>query len=295
MKMKKVLVILAAFSVLGITGCGNDETEESVATIEPVTEVVTTTETEAETTVAETIVETEVETTVTEEEQTEQGNGTIELGSKSYQIEQNGITHDVNVVYHVDYTAVATGVEAYNYLSIYIDDTLVESFLDANATLHDEAWKEKLPAIDIDRYFSVDGDVMNVTIRKQTTAYRYDETSGTLVETDNSTAEEDISQPITGDFELDGVTLTPKIEYKGEMGDDDGGLFLNIYSTDGTLLFSIRVELFNGGSGRPEDYGKVSRYLVKTGARTITVNDYSDYNDNVSYHSYVFENGEFVS
>lgn len=295
MKIKKVLVILAAFSVLGITGCGNDETEESVATIEPVTEVVTITETEAETTVAETIVETEVETTVTEEEQTEQGNGTIELGSKSYQIEQNGITHDVNVVYHVDYTAVATGVEAYNYLSIYIDDTLVESFLDANATLHDEAWKEKLPAIDIDRYFSVDGDVMNVTIRKQTTAYRYDETSGTLVETDNSTAEEDISQPITGDFELDGVTLTPKIEYKGEMGDDDGGLFLNIYSTDGTLLFSIRVELFNGGSGRPEDYGKVSRYLVKTGARTITVNDYSDYNDNVSYHSYVFENGEFVS
>lgn len=295
MKMKKLLVILAAFSVLGITGCGNDETEESVATIEPVTEVVTTTETEAETTVAETIVETEVETTVTEEEQTEQGNGTIELGSKSYQIEQNGITHDVNVVYHVDYTAVATGVEAYNYLSIYIDDTLVESFLDANATLHDEAWKEKLPAIDIDRYFSVDGDVMNVTIRKQTTAYRYDETSGTLVETDNSTAEEDISQPITGDFELDGVTLTPKIEYKGEMGDDDGGLFLNIYSTDGTLLFSIRVELFNGGSGRPEDYGKVSRYLVKTGARTIMVNDYSDYNDNVSYHSYVFENGEFVS
>lgn len=295
MKMKKALVILTAFSVLGITGCGNDETKESVATIEPVTEVVTTTETEAETTVAETIVETEVETTVTEEEQTEQGNGTIELGSKSYQIEQNGITHDVNVVYHVDYTAVATGVEAYNYLSIYIDDTLVESFLDANATLHDEAWKEKLPAIDIDRYFSVDGDVMNVTIRKQTTAYRYDETSGTLVETDNSTAEEDISQPITGDFELDGVTLTPKIEYKGEMGDDDGGLFLNIYSTDGTLLFSIRVELFNGGSGRPEDYGKVSRYLVKTGARTITVNDYSDYNDNVSYHSYVFENGEFVS
>lgn len=295
MKMKKLLVILAAFSVLGITGCGNDETEESVATIEPVTEVVTTTETEAETIVAETIVETEVETTVTEEEQTEQGNGTIELGSKNYQIEQNGITHDVNVVYHVDYTAVATGVEAYNYLSIYIDDTLVESFLDANATLHDEAWKEKLPAIDIDRYFSVDGDVMNVTIRKQTTAYRYDETSGTLVETDNSTAEEDISQPITGDFELDGVTLTPKIEYKGEMGDDDGGLFLNIYSTDGTLLFSIRVELFNGGSGRPEDYGKVSRYLVKTGARTITVNDYSDYNDNVSYHSYVFENGEFVS
>ena len=295
MKIKKVLAILAAFSVLGITGCGNDETEESVATIEPVTEVVTTTETEAETTVAETRVETEVETTVTEEEQTEQGNGTIELGSKSYQIEQNGITHDVNVVYHVDYTAVATGVEAYNYLSIYIDDTLVGSFLDANATLHDEAWKEKLPAIDIDRYFSVDGDVMNVTIRKQTTAYRYDETNGTLVETDNSTAEEDISQPITGDFELDGVTLTPKIEYKGEMGDDDGGLFLNIYSTDGTLLFSIRVELFNGGSGRPEDYGKVSRYLVKTGARTITVNDYSDYNDNVSYHSYVFENGEFVS
>lgn len=294
MKMKKVLAILAAFSVLGITGCGNDETEESVATIEPVTEVVTTAATEAETTAMETITETEAETTVTEEEQTEQGNGTIELGSKSYQIEQNGITHDVNVVYHVHYTAVATGVEAYNYLSIYIDDTLVESFLDANATLHDEAWKEKLPAIDIDRYFSVDGDVMNVTIRKQTTAYRYDETSGTLVETDNSSAEEDISQPVTGDFELDGVTLTPEIEVKGEMGDPDAGEYLNIYTTDRILLLSIKVENPNG-SQRPEDYGEVRRYLVKTGSRTITVNDYSDYSGNVSYHSYVFENGEFVS
>ena len=294
MKTKKMLAILAVLSILGVTGCENDGTEESVATIEPVTEVVTTTETEAETTVAETIVETEVETTVTEEEQTEQGNGTIELGSKSYQIEQNGITHDVNVVYHVDYTAVATGVEAYNYLSIYIDDTLVESFLDANATLHDEAWKEKLPAIDIDRYFSVDGDVMNVTIRKQTTAYRYDETSGTLVETDNSTAEEDISQPVTGDFELDGVTLTPEIEVKGEMGDPDAGEYLNIYTTDRILLLSIKVENPNG-SQRPEDYGEVRRYLVKTGSRTITVNDYSAYDGSVNYRSYVFENGKFVS
>lgn len=295
MKMKKVLAILAAFSVLGITGCGNDETEESVAKIEPVTEVVTTTETEAETTVAETIVETEVETTVTEEEQTEQGNGTIELGSKSYQMEQNGITHDVNVVYHVDYTAVATGVEAYNYLSIYIDDTLVESFLDANATLHDEAWKEKLPAIDIDRYFSVDGDVMNVTIRKQTTAYRYDETSGALVETDNSTAEEDISQPVTGDFELDGVTLTPKVEYSDkEPGLDEAWLYLKIYSQDGTLLLSVPADTYNADYSRPENYGKVDRYLVVTGSNTITVIDYSDL-DVKKYHSYVFENGEFVS
>ena len=64
MKMKKMLAILAALSVLGTTGL-TVGAEDTATTTEPATEAITTTETEAETTAAET--ETTVETDVTEE------------------------------------------------------------------------------------------------------------------------------------------------------------------------------------------------------------------------------------
>jgi len=68
MKMKKILAILAALSVLGTTGL-TVGAEDTATTTEPATEAITTTETEAETTAAETTAETEttVETDVTEE------------------------------------------------------------------------------------------------------------------------------------------------------------------------------------------------------------------------------------
>ena len=68
MKIKKMLAILAALSVLGTTGL-TVGAEDTATTTEPATEAITTTETEAETTAAETTAETEttVETDVTEE------------------------------------------------------------------------------------------------------------------------------------------------------------------------------------------------------------------------------------
>ena len=63
MKMKKMLAILAALSVLGTTGL-TVGAEDTATTTEPATEAITTTETEAETTAAETTAETEAETTV---------------------------------------------------------------------------------------------------------------------------------------------------------------------------------------------------------------------------------------
>ena len=63
MKMKKMLEILAALSVLGTTGL-TVGAEDTATTTEPATEAITTTETEAETTAAETTAETETETTV---------------------------------------------------------------------------------------------------------------------------------------------------------------------------------------------------------------------------------------
>ena len=70
MKMKKMLAILAALSVLGTTGL-TVGAEDTATTTEPATEAITTTETEAETTAAETTAETEttVETAATEENQ----------------------------------------------------------------------------------------------------------------------------------------------------------------------------------------------------------------------------------
>lgn len=65
MKMKKMLAILAALSVLGTTGLTVGA--EDATTTEPATEAITTTETEAETTAAETTAETEAETETTVE------------------------------------------------------------------------------------------------------------------------------------------------------------------------------------------------------------------------------------
>ena len=165
------------------------------------------------------------------------------------------------------------------------------------ATLHDDFWKDKFSDVNVDNYFSINGDLMNIKINNKTTAYRYDETSKTLIEADNitTTTEENSSQPVTGDFELDGVTLTPKVEYSDkEPGLDKAWLYLKIYSQDGTLLLSVPADTYNADYSRPENYGKVDRYLVVTGSNTITVIDYSDL-DVKKYHSYVFENGEFVS
>lgn len=66
MKMKKMLAILAALSVLGTTGL-TVGAEDMATTTEPATEAITTTETEAETTAAETTAETEAETETTVE------------------------------------------------------------------------------------------------------------------------------------------------------------------------------------------------------------------------------------
>ena len=89
--------------------------------------------------------------------------------------------------------------------------------------------------------------------------------------------------------------MTPKVEYSDkEPGLDKAWLYLKIYSQDGTLLLSVPADTYNADYSRPENYGKVDRYLVVTGSNTITVIDYSDL-DVKKYHSYVFENGEFVS
>ena len=321
MKMKKMLAILAALSVLGTTGL-TVGAEDTVTTTEPATEAITTTETEAETTVAETTAETEIETTVetaaTEENQTVKEEGTKKvLTSKTIDFGQH--TSDPNV-----FTDETLSVEVYYllnedegpvYLSISING--VASNL-TGIVVKDSSLAGDPPSIEalcnIDNYFKQSGE-NSISINVCGTWTEYDYVNGQFVPagtapTTTATTEDETTttttttgtkeEVVTGDFVLDGVTLTPKVEYSNkEPGDDEAWVYLNIYSKDGTLLVSVPVEGYNGGSGRPENYGKVGRYLVKTGSNAITVIDYRDYNPITGYgrkyHSYVFESGKFVS
>lgn len=199
-------------------------------------------------------------------------------------------------------------------ISVYVDGKLTNlSGIVVNTSLFGQTSPGNIYQCSVHQYFSVSDNVLTIkpdSAYGETASYTFDDASGQFVPagtaptttattedeatTTTTTTKKEDAQPVTGDFQLDGVTLTPKIETKGQMGDNDGGLFLNIYSADETLLLSIRVALFNGGNGRPEGYYEVSRYLVKTGSNTIVVNDYSHFNVK-KYHSYVFENGKFVS
>ena len=316
MRMKKMLAILAALSVLGTTGL-TVGAEDTATTTEPATEAITTTETEAETTAAETTAATETESTVetaaAEENQTVKEEGTKKvLTSKTIDFGQH--TSDPNV-----FTDETLSVEVYYllnenegpvYLSISINGVAsnLTGIVVKNSSLAGDP-----PSIEalcnIDNYFKQSGE-NSISINVCGTWTEYDYVDGQFVPagtaptttaattdittTTTTTTTGTKEEVVTGDFVLDGVTLTPKVEYSNkEPGLDEAWLYLNIYSQDGTLLVSVPADTYVADDGRPENYGKVGRYLVKTGSNTITVIDYSG--STVKYHSYVFENGKFVS
>ena len=169
------------------------ETEAETAAME------TTTETEAETIAAETTAETTVETAVKtivktevrtvvetivtektvviKENQAEPEKGTFEAGNKDYQMEQNGTVHSVTVACQFDYETFSRGVTTTEHLVVYVDGAQAGKFYMGGATLHDDFWKDKASDVNVDNYFSINGDIMNIKINNKTTAYRYDETS----------------------------------------------------------------------------------------------------------------------
>lgn len=203
-------------------------------------------------------------------------------------------------------------------LSVYVDGKLTNLFgivvntayqgIQGDGPFTDDA----IYRYSVHQYFSVSGNVLTINPNSaygKTASYTFDDASGqfvtagtapttTAATTDSTTTTTTTTgtkeEVVTGDFVLDGVTLTPKVEYGNkEPGLDEAWLYLNIYSQDGTLLVSVPADTYVADDGRPENYGKVGRYLVKTGSNTITVIDYSG--STVKYHSYVFENGKFVS
>ena len=318
MKMKKMLAILAALSVLGTTGL-TVGAEDTATTTEPATEAITTTETEAETTAAETTAETEttVETAAAEENQT------VGKVGETAEFTFNGMKFQAVQLDPEDFDSsdplFQSGCVGLTINRIEEDGSITATNLtkiklfikgDGGGSGSDTPVYLK-PVLD---FISIDGDILTIDAYGGNQSYQYVDgqfvpagtastttttTAAETITTTTTTTKRDDAHPIdgyypNGDFQLDGVTLTPKVEYSNkEPGLDEAWLYLNIYSQDGTLLVSVPSDTYVADDGRPENYGKVGRYLVKTGSNTITVIDYSG--STVKHHSYVFENGKFVS
>lgn len=318
MKMKKMLAILAALSVLGTTGL-TVGAEDTATTTEPATEAITTTETEAETTAAETTAETEttVETAAAEENQT------VGKVGETAEFTFNGMKFQAVQLDPEDFDSsdplFQSGCVGLTINRIEEDGSITATNLtkiklfikgDGGGIGSDTPVYLK-PVLD---FISIDGDILTIDAYGGNQSYQYVDgqfvpagtastttttTAAETITTTTTTTKRDDAHPIdgyypNGDFQLDGVTLTPKVEYSNkEPGLDEAWLYLNIYSQDGTLLVSVPADTYVADDGRPENYGKVGRYLVKTGSNTITVIDYSG--STVKHHSYVFENGKFVS
>ena len=318
MKMKKMLAILAALSVLGTTGL-TVGAEDTATTTEPATEAITTTETEAETTAAETTAETEttVETAAAEENQT------VGKVGETAEFTFNGMKFQAVQLDPEDFDSsdplFQSGCVGLTINRIEEDGSITATNLtkiklfikgDGGGSGSDTPVYLK-PVLD---FISIDGDILTIDAYGGNQSYQYVDgqfvpagtastttttTAAETITTTTTTTKRDDAHPIdgyypNGDFQLDGVTLTPKVEYSNkEPGLDEAWLYLNIYSQDGTLLVSVPADTYVADDGRPENYGKVGRYLVKTGSNTISVIDYSG--STVKHHSYVFENGKFVS
>lgn len=191
MRIKKMLAVLAAISMLasmGISAAAEDETaatttmttaEEAVTTA--ATEATTLTETEI-TTTAETTADSEKETTVaTEENETVEEVSTI--ATKTYQMGENGDGtpdfHEVKVVLYSDITEDWDETER---LSVYVDGTLsnLAGIAVGSAIAGDPESQEYV--CNPDNFFAITGvDEIAITAYGVATSYSYDHSSGQFV------------------------------------------------------------------------------------------------------------------
>lgn len=173
MKMKKMLAILAALSVLGTTGL-TVGAEDTATTTEPATEAITTTETEAETTAAET--ETTVETDVTEETAATEENQVVGKIGETAEFTFNGIKFqavEVDPRDDPDPTAIYVTLKINR---IEADGSIVETNLsgidlfilgDGGDGSHTGGNKDVL------EFLSIDGDILTIDAYGGNQSYQY--------------------------------------------------------------------------------------------------------------------------
>lgn len=205
MKMKKMLAILAALSVLGTTGL-TVGAEDTATTTEPATEAITTTEIEAETTAAET--EEITETTTEEVKAVEDSNREEKIyATKEYTMG----SHAVKVVLYDDGT-LDDSENPVECMSVYVDGNLTNlSGVVVNTAMNGDGSNTSIQ--DSDSFFAVTGtDAILVTpysLYGNPVAYTYDEatntfvTAGTASTTTTTTAAETTTTTTTTTSEAD--------------------------------------------------------------------------------------------
>lgn len=162
MKMKKMLAILAALSVLGTTGL-TVGAEDTATTTEPATEAITTTETEAETTAVETTAETETETETTVETDAAEENQTVKA-EETAEFTFNGVKFQAVEVDSQEYVTLKINrIEA--------DGSIVETNLSGiDLFAHgDYAAAHR----DVLEFLSIDDDILTINAYGGNQSYQY--------------------------------------------------------------------------------------------------------------------------
>ena len=275
MKMKKMLAILAALSVLGTTGL-TVGAEDTATTTEPATEAITTTETEAETTAAETTVETDVteETAATEENQV------VKMEDASDEITIDGVSFTVKV-------------------SVASDSSVVLSILkDGNVTnLNNICVESKVSGeLQVGNYYSVDSN-NRLTIYGVDGNHNYGWSNEYNVFVASSLREEGENLEIidASTFQMNGKTVKITLwSYENELFDELSRISVYV---DGKLtnLSGIVVNTSVLGYVSPGNiYQRSVHQYFSVSGNVLTIKPDSDYGKTASY---TFDNasGQFVT
>ena len=281
MKMKKMLAILAALSVLGTTGL-TVGAEDMATTTEPATEAITTTETEAETTAAETTAETEttVETDVTEETAATEENQVVKMEDASDEITIDGVSFTVKV-------------------SVASDSSVVLSILkDGNVTNLNNIFVESKVSgeLQVGNYYSVDSN-NRLTIYGVDGNHNYGWSNEYNVFVASSLREEGENLEIidASTFQMNGKTVKITLwSYENELFDELSRISVYV---DGKLtnLSGIVVNTSVLGYVSPGNiYQRSVHQYFSVSGNVLTIKPDSDYGKTASY---TFDNasGQFVT
>jgi len=288
MKMKKMLAILAALSVLGTTGL-TVGAEDTATTTEPATEAITTTETEAETTAAETTAETEttVETDVTEETAATEENQVVKMEDASDEITLGGVSFTVKVSVASDSSVVLSVLKDGNVTNL--NNICVESKVSGELQVSNYYSVSELSGLVI---YAVDGKHTYTWVAGSTNMF-------SSCSNQEKGEDEGTSIKDTSTFQINGKTV--KVVLYSIEKDKENVMRLSVY-VDGKLtnLFGIVVNTaYQGIQGDgPFTDDAIYRYSVhqyfSVSGNVLTINPNSAYGKTASY-TFDDASGQFVT
>lgn len=285
MKMKKILAILAALSVLGTTGL-TVGAEDTATTTEPATEAITTTETEAETTAAETTAETETETETTVETAATEENQVVKMEDASDEITLGGVSFTVKVSVASDSSVVLSVLKDGNVTNL--NNICVESKVSGELQVSNYYSVSELSGLVI---YAVDGKHTYTWVAGSTNMF-------SSCSNQEKGEDEGTSIKDTSTFQINGKTV--KVVLYSIEKDKENVMRLSVY-VDGKLtnLSGIVVNTaYQGIQGDgPFTDDAIYRYSVhqyfSVSGNVLTINPNSAYGKTASY-TFDDASGQFV-